>query len=621
MDYPRLKPRPMSVQACTNFRGLDRRPGASSKAYNKSWHWCWHDERNLSTDRWPRVAIRKARCSVNSIDGNALDSTIVAVCGGDHILLLDSAGRLWCNSNAVDLSSLVTVSGARLIRMGANVLIYSGGTLAVWVDAIRLASGQSMIANTHYGRINYASTFTGSLENPTTVSMCNIDGEDYDNAVVSAEEPEDHDNAWLDTSAVDGTPVLRGWSPAIGGWVPVSTTYVKISPVQLTDSNGVVLQDGDTVHIKASYFPDFTPGFIKTIFEDSYHQIVKTLPGENAIVVIGILDDVSLTTTAIYTITRQCPQMDYIVKAQNRLWGCRYDEQNSINEIYASALGDFKNWDVFQGLATDSWRASRGTAAPFTGAIALGENPLFFREESLEKVYPSSSGGHQIVTYALDGVQKGSDGSMVVIDDRLYYVSRSGVCVYSGTLPQQISDAFGDWRIRDASAGRHGSKYVCCATRSDNVRLCLIYDLDTGDWHVEDEAWAGPCVTWQDKLYYTVQASDEDANLICYEGSSADGVAWFAESDELSLELPEHKFIYYLRLRFRLDLGSECRVLISYDDGPWLRKGTLHGNRLGSGEINIWPKRCDHFKLRIEGLGGAELQSISYRIERSEGGH
>lgn len=620
MDYPRLKPRPMSVQACTSFRGLDRRPGASSKAYNKSWHWCWHDERNLSTDRWPRVAIRTSRASVNSIDGNELNSAIVAVCGGDHIILLDQNGLLWCNSYSVDISALITVTGARLIRMGANVLIYSDGRLEAWVDAIRLASGQSMVANTHYGLVNYSYAHSG-LQQVTTISICNIDGEDFDDAVVSDSAPNDHDKAWLDTSSVDGTPVLRGWSPAIGGWIPVTTTYVKISPVPITNINGVSLKDGDCVHIKASYFPDFTSNFIKDILEDSYHQIVKTLPNDNAIVIIGILDDRSVTSTAHYTLTRDCPKMDYIVKAANRLWGCRYDEQNSINEIYASALGDFKNWDVFQGLATDSWRASRGTAAPFTGAIALGENPLFFREESLEKVYPSSSGGHQIVTYALDGVQKGSDGSMVIIDERLFYKSRKGVCVYAGTLPQHISDEFDDWIFSDASAGRHKRKYVCSMTRSDNVRLCMAYDLDTGDWHVEDDVWEGPCVTWNDELFYTVQTSDENANLMCYEGSSADGVAWFAESDDLSMELPEHKFVYYLRLRFRLDLGSECRVLLSYDDGPWLRKGTLHGNRLNSGEINIWPKRCDHFKLRIEGRGGAELQSISYRIERSEGGH
>ena len=213
-------------------------------------------------------------------------------------------------------------------------------------------------------------------------------------------------------------------------------------------------------------------------------------------------------------------------------------------------------------------------------------------------------------------MQKGSEDSLVIIGERLYYVSRSGVCVYTGTLPVLISDNFGEWKFGAASAGRDGSKYVACMTRSDNERLCMVYDTDTGLWHVEDETWGGIPMTWNDALYFI-----DDLQIYRRGAGNANGIEWWAESDELSLELPEHKWVYCLRLRFKLDLQAEARVYIAYDGGDWERKGTLHGNRLGSNELNIWPRRCDHFRIRLEGTGGCELQSISYRIERSEGGH
>ena len=721
MNYPKLKTRPQSIHTCTNFRGLDRRPDASSRTRNKSWQWFWHDECNLSADRIPRLSVRKKRQWANYVDGNSIADSIAAVCSGDHLVILDSMGYLWSNGHAVDLSSYfametawrmttygdskpatfdpatgsslnssglgglvayigvntykyirfvvtevddegnatswesnksglfgpddpgnygITVDpegdtfyvgwsfqvylwkrstctiGSQLVRMGTNVLLIHDGTLKLWANAVRLASGQTMTAGTHYGLVKYETSFHGTLENETTFTLCDENGAAYSTAVVSAAEPASQDEPWLDISCKPA--VLRQYAASTATWVPIPNTYVKISPVTLTDSNGVSITAGDTIHIKASFFPDFTDNDVRYILEDTYHHIEKVMT--TSIVIPGILTATSRTNTASYTITREPPKLDFVVEAQNRLWGCRYDEANSINEIYASKLGDFKNWDCFQGLSTDSWRASRGTAAPFTGAVSMSGYPLFFREESLEKVFPNAAGAHQIAVYAMEGVQKGCAYSMVLIDEKLFYKGRQGVCVYTGTLPTRISDEFGDWIFSNARAGRHKKKYVMCADRKDGERMCLVYDMETGDWHVEDGAWAGLSVTWSDELYYTVDYYS-DYNLYKFESTSADGIEWYAESDDLTLELPEHKWITCIRIRFKLDKGAEARVHISYDDGVWERKAALHGNSLNTDELLIWPRRCDHFKLKLEGIGGFELQSISYRVERSEGGH
>lgn len=715
MDFPRLRTRPQSTQTTTVFRGLERRPGAGI-----GW---WQNERNLSGDRAPVMSVRKARGTAENVDGNQIDARIVAMCGGDRMVVLDELGRLWSGGHYVNLNDL-TVQGVSvnwsidwdeheavpgvvpttgsdatglelggltsdpsrrtvtfrlrsnyfdydpdtaewesnasgtwqtddprnydltvtagnyiyppwefrihlwpdsamvydntsMIRMGTYVLLYPQ---KIWVNAVKLASGQEMVPSEDYGMIEL--NLQARADN-IILTLCDIDGNDMQGVTVSATEPQQQTGKWLDTSG--DKPVLREWSQTQTMWVTVASTYIKVAGLGVRAPEGELLRAGDTVKLSTSNFPTGTDDAVLSCLNSSQY-IVKVHADEiddaaSWFVIEGLLpDDEYQFDSGTLSIDRTVPEMDFVVEAQNRLWGCRYDEAEGINEIYGSKLGDFRNWEVFQGLSTDSWRASRGTAAPFTGAATLDGHPLFFREESLEKVFPSSAGAHQIATYDLEGVQEGSADSLVVIEDRLFYKSRQGVMVYAGTMPQRISPQFGDWLFSDATAARHGRKYCISMTgprgSTAPTRVCAVYDLATGDWHVEDEAWEGRAITWEDKLYYI-----RDGQIVQMDGGDGcHGVSWWAESQPISHELPEHKWIRYLRLRFRMELGAAVRVYISYDDGPWLRKGSLHGNRLHSQELAIWPIRCDHFRLRLEGCGGCEMYSVSYRMERSEGG-
>lgn len=723
---------------CTAFRGLDRRPGASNRSYNKSWNWGWHDERNLSSDRYPRLSVRKNRSNPSDVDGTTPAGKILAMCSGEHLVIYDDTGKLWCNghsqtmdmatslmyhwsitgttsglegnpatgetANIFDLGGLGTIDSAthtlvgepgpamtadcvewavdgnvntnqdyeyrhysdehgiswdewtltrygitirtnhfepggsmtgtittyatpvltgpapRMVRMGACVYLIpspDGNGVPMFCNVVKLAAGDTLTPGEDYGYLDFSySTSVQAMVEHISVTVCDIDGNALSPIDVGASEPADTTHFWLDTSGTQTT--VRIWSASSTTWVSMPSTYLKISPTPLTDLNGAKLKVGDAIKFAATPYSISEEQWALDLF-NSTHYIIAIDEANQAIVIPGIIPDDSYSTRLFWSLSRTIPKMDFVVEAQNRLWGCYYGKGENgeiLNEIYASKLGDPTNWQVFQGLSTDSWTASRGTAAPFTGAVSLSGNPIFFREESLEKVFPSSSGAHQIATYSLDGVQAGSANSVTVIDERVFYKSRMGVCVYAGTLPARISEEFDDWQFSEATAARHERKYACCMTRSDGVRLCMVYDLDTGDWHVEDEVWDGMAVTWADELYYV-----KDGVLFRMDGQdNSAGVEWYAESDEMSLELPEHKWIRCLRFRYQMELGASCRAYISYDGGPWERKADLHGNRLHSAEAEIWPRRCDHFRLRLEGNGGFELQSISYRVERSQGG-
>ena len=159
--------------------------------------------------------------------------------------------------------------------------------------------------------------------------------------------------------------------------------------------------------------------------------------------------------TAAVTVMRLMPEMDFVVEQGNRLWGCKYGivDGQAVNEIYACALGDFRNWNSFAGLSTDSYAAARGSDGPFTGAAACMGGVVFFKENCMERIYPAAGGGHQIVTVPCSGVRKGAERTVAVADGVVYYLGNDGVYAFDGSMPVCVSRALGDKRYTGGVAG------------------------------------------------------------------------------------------------------------------------------------------------------------------------
>lgn len=678
MYYPTLTVRAKGQQIISEFGGLDRRPVIREGT--------WRDENNLSSDAYPLLSVRRNREQRTELDNNTGLSNIIAATGKEHLVLLDTAGRIWANGHwqyLLDSKGLLGLTGdsrvhqvdaekywdvfgnqrvelwynadgtgtwmylddsfnlstiglvlaqgytpqnhdhiyfapnfdlpRQLVSMGAYVVVFPDKK---YINAVELAEGTALVAES--GGLEQ----TNVTANNATLTLCDVMGNDYANVDEGTSEPVDQTHYWLDTSA--SGLVLKEYSASMSEWVIIPTVYVKITTA--SDHIGYRLKAGDGVTISCEatgLVPALTGAW--SVLNSS--QVIKAVDEDGHwIVVTGIC--MATTISDPITVSRTVPDMDYVVECGNRLWGCHYgpgDDGKILNEIYASKLGDFRNWNCFEGLSTDSYVASRGTDGPYTGAAVLGGNPLFFKENSLEKVFPSTTGAHQIVTHSLDGVEQGCSRSLVVIDEKLYYKSPGGIMVYTGTLPARISEPLGDLPDREswAIAGRHRKKYVI-ALNDGAARQLYIYDTKTGIWHREDCPFspvedggnhdASCMATWQETLWYVVDGDVWGMDL----GADSRGVEWYAESGEMGLELPERKYPGRIRIRYHLDLGTQCKVYVSYDGGPWMLKGRMWANHLKSETFVIHPRRCDHFRLRFEGVGGIKIYSISY--EREKGG-
>ena len=322
-------------------------------------------------------------------------------------------------------------------------------------------------------------------------------------------------------------------------------------------------------------------------------------------------------------ISRSSPDMDFVIECGNRLWGCYYGkgaDGKILNEIYASKLGDFKNWNYFSGLSTDSYVASRGAPGEWTGAIAMGTTPLFFKRDRLEKIYISASGAHQITSVKVHGVQPKSSKSLQIVDNVLFYLSDIGVMAYDGSVPELCSADFGDVRYKEGTAGKRGSVYYLQAKTDNNARSVFCLDTATGIWCKEDDLLIRDAVDIADVLYLLL----DDWTLIAIgaipetvKAEEEEDFDWELVSGPIGYYRAEQEYLLRLIPRLKLEPGASAMVHVMYDDdGNWRRVACLEHNSTHSVTVPIKTRRCDHFRIKLSGIGGVTIYSLTREIEK-----
>ena len=539
----------------------------------------FYDMKNLSSDSYPILSTRGKR-GVFAVP--ALPQGLIAK---DELCYIDG-GDFIIGERRIPMG--LTAEGAmkKLISMGAYVIIMPDKKYINTADP------------TDYGNIEAAVTTSSTV----TFSICKADGAEYGDITVQATAPTDPDNMdlWIDTSTVPHA--LKQYSAASGTWASIAATCVRIAATGI----GLPFSAGDGVTISG----------VET-FADLNASTVISARGDNYIVVSGIIDEVITQETTI-TVERRMPNMDFIMESGNRLWGCRYGTAvngETVNEIYASKLGDFRNWNCFAGISTDSYAVSVGTDGPFTGAIGYLGQPIFFKENGLHKIYGKYPAQYSVQDTACRGVQNGCANSLAIVNEVLYYKSRSGVCAYDGSLPVEISAAFGDVRYENAVAGALGNKYYISMADDSSYHL-FVYDTAKGLWHREDDTQASAFCNHRGELYYIDYADNQIKTVRGTGVLDAAPIQWQATTGIIGTDSPDKKYISRMDVRMSLATGTRVSFFVEYDSsGEWEHIFAMDGVNLCSFSAPIRPRRCDHLRLKIIGSGDAKIFSICKTIE------
>ena len=591
MRYPRLRALEPSRQMVDVFKGYNHNLRIGEGEF--------FDMKNMTSDYYPVLSPREIR-GVYASPANP-----TGLIAKDALCYVDGS-KFVINEYEVEMG--LNDEPKQLISMGAYVIIMPDKK---WINTKCWIKEDQFDTENGWGEID-AHFDNEASESDVTFSLCTIDGADRMVKYTPANEPKKEDypdlenlDLWIDQSS---TPhMLKQYSEASAVWVQIATTYIKISSSGIDKAFN--LYDGVTIS-----------GIVADELQDLNASHVIWAKGDNYIVVVGMLDAEATQTAAegVINVDRKMPIMDFVIESGNRLFGCRYGPAANgevVNEIYASKLGDFKNWNCFMQISTDSWVGGVGTDGQFTGAVTHMGYPLFFKENCVHKVYGNYPANFQIQTTACRGVQKDCQKSLAIVNETLFYKSRSGVCAYDGSLPTEVSYAMGNAAYSEAVGGSHGNKYYISMKDAEGEFNLFVYDTAKGMWHKEDDLQVDCFCSCRGEMY-----AISSGKIITMLGSGiqeTENVEWMVQTGEIGISTPDAKYISRLTLRMAMDVGSEVSIYAQYDfSDEWECQCVLTSTNLRSFSVPIRPKRCDYMKLRIDGVGNAKIYSITKTIEQ-----
>jgi hypothetical protein len=532
--------------------------------------------------------------------------------------ILDKGDLMWIDDGILYKDGeVITTAGVHISNVGKKAMTKMGAYVIIMPDKVWY--------NTDTGDCGYMEA-SYDIQYGNTIEFKNCDSKGAEITVNSSEhykENEATDGDYM-YSTSNGSTNLKVYSSTTKTWATVRYAYTKICASGI----GKNFEKGDgvkiTLYIDEGLFKseelDVTNIFINKEDDGSYSTnttiIEKT---DDTITIIGIVKSTteSAFTEAIMTVERTVPDMEFITECNNRLWGCSRDG----HEIYCCKLGDVKNWNVFQGISTDSWVATIGSDGKFTGATTFLGYPIFFKEDGLVKVSVSSTGGHQTKETKCRGVQQGSENSLVILNETLYYKSTTGVCMYTGSVPMGISDELGEMNYYYAVGGSIGEKYYLSMRDKEYKYHLFVYDTKNGIWCKEDNTEVLFFCKRMDELYF-IDKSDYkmksvNGTLLYGSQEKEEDFSWFAESGNIGYSSPDNKYVSRINLRISLEFGTNVDFYIQYDsNGKWEHKFNMSGKGTRTFTVPIIPKRCDHFKYKIVGRGGCKIHSIAKTLEQ-----
>lgn len=391
----------------------------------------------------------------------------------------------------------------------------------------------------------------------------------------------------------------------------------------LTFTNGKLYgvdADANTVQCEGVNWADwFREGDAVTISgctvhpENNMTPIIREIDGDKLYFYENIFNigESGYTETGAMVIARTVPDIVSVCENENRLWGITKDT------IYASCPGDIFNWNVYDGIDSDAYAVTPGSAGVLTGCISYRGYPIFMKAEHIYKAYGSIPSDFQVMGSASLGLAEGSGGSMAVAGEVLYYLGRNGIMAYSGGIPQTVAEAFGMDRFRNAVGGSDGLKYYVSMEGEDGAAWLYVYDTQKRTWHKEDQTRVTHFASWKGNLYFL-----NDKGEIWITGNIQDppeeaveeeDIPFMTEFTDFTDDDPNKKGVGKLQLRMELDEGATVKVLLQFDsDGKWMTLKELVGtDPKRSYYLPIVPRRCDHYRLRLEGTGGFRLYSMA----------
>lgn len=608
----------------------------------------WFDMKNLTSDEVPVLSVRKRRGipAITAAKPYCITTRSMSIEGSFIPLFLDGSVLVFGAIYRIDLSPYgYQNDGAKkqIIHMGAYIIIvpdmiYVNTAIEKVVNGVRTLE---------CGRIEdrYESKIA-----KWKITVSDYDGKSADYKQTTEpkgteEKPLKNGDVW---HKIGESPSLNRYDAETGKWYEI-TPYLRMQgSVYNMDINHWIIEEitmksmiraGDTVRF--SGFGNVVEG-VRQVYKVT--EAFRNSDAVEAIFVQGIIGqeavEVQATDKSPIVIERVIPKMDYVCEAGNRLWGCRYgyDKQgNFVNEIYCSARGDFYRWILGAADNEDSpVTFSIGSDGEFTGAVNYDGYPTFFKERMMHRVSGSGASGFSLYDLPCEGVAKGDAKSIAVVRNILYYKSACAIMAFDGSIPVAVSEKLGNLYGYTGAVGcAYRDKYYVSMSKkaADGTvyeQNLFVLDTKNGLWFCEDDTMCESMANAGDNMYFVAVKKDGERTIHTImtvkplrdgvtQGIEDEKIPWYAETGIIGLETPDSKYMTKIAIRLHMDAGSTVRVSVQYDSvGTWKQIMATESDRMKTITMPIMPARCDHMRLRLDGVGGCKIYSITKTFESAE---
>ena len=602
------------------FGGLNETYGCTEAEYSGGMNFSARDFPALST-RLPRRRLQE----LAGLNGMYHLNGLLTVCGRDLVYTPDEAP-----AQPVTVKNAVADSRKTMVGIGTKILIFPDKVAFDTADGSAAPLGAAWEA--------------GSLS--VSFAPCDASGNTYEVKDKGTKEPEHPQDGQLflklnePDKPYSAENTLEVYSEASGNWTVIPLDYCLVT----AEGIGAEFRVWDTVTMTGTGAEQagqwagldgdrIVYGVTETTLrlradpggEHFYGRLVHN--GSSAVWVSmdGTQREEYFPAEGV-KVERRVPDLEYLTECDNRVWGCSSSE----NVIYACKLGDPTNWFSYRGIAADSYAVTVGSDGAFTGAATCMGYALFFKENTLHKLYGSKPSDFQLSSLRCRGVAKGAARSLCVINETLYYLSPDGVMAWDGSIPTKVSTALDPARLRNVKSalggaldGRYYLHLVRGGGEAQAVRL-LVYDTERGLWQEEDvcsyemTGSGGQLYLWDGKAIWAADADREENWQQA--GGIEDGVSFELVSGDIGLDSPEELYLSRLTLRLEAEVKSRIEVAVSYDSGAWETLAQLNADGRRCFDVPFVPRRCGSLRFRLKGRGQLTLRSLTRTSAAAKGG-
>ena len=378
-----------------------------------------------------------------------------------------------------------------------------------------------------------------------------------------------------------------------------ATGYSGITTLQYTKINSLDFEPFSS-HFKAGDVVNIS-GCVTIVGNNKNDLIVKSVTDlritfeEGSALTAG-------TEAGAVKVERPVPDLDFICGNDNRLWGVNSEG------IYASAWADPTNFRKLSALSTDSYFVEIGSAGDFTGMFSYSGDVLCFKDDKLYRVFGEYPAEYSVQSYDISGVQAGSQKSMAIINETLFYKGKEGIYAYSGGVPQLISYNLGLNNYFNAVAGVDGSHYYVSMQNVAGEWGLYVYDTFTKLWMKED-ASAAVDFAYQDGFLYMINSYDGTMYKL-NDSESEELTEWEAEFTTFYGETLSRKTHNRVFMRVEMASGSFLEIHVQFDDGVFNKVFSTWFDGRKTMNIPIPIMRCDSFTIRLVGSGECKVMGM-----------